>query len=343
MVFQSTYIGSLRDMKRKRCYRSSGFTLIEIMISLALGLLLAAGIISLFVGSKRNYNDNERSARLQENGRAALYHLANDLRHANFWGPVLDVTTIDTSGIDPDGIPNSGDEHIQGTCNSWASTRTDNFVGAVSTSSNPPIGSAPLSCLPASLDIKPNTSVVGIKHVSQGAVAFADFNANDVFLRGNSVGGRLLVKGAAGVGAPAADETDWEYQPRIYFIRTFSTAGDGIPTLCVIRGIPTLSTNCLVEGIEDLQLEYGLDLAPAGDRDGIPETYEAPPPLADMNNVAAVKIYLLVRDVELDPLYTNGNTYPLGNRTVGPFNDNFHRAVFSTTVIPHNQRNLPLR
>ena len=57
-----------------------GFSLIELMVSIVIGLILVAGILSIFFSSRVTYTSNEKTARLQENGRVALDNLAHDLR-----------------------------------------------------------------------------------------------------------------------------------------------------------------------------------------------------------------------------------------------------------------------
>ena len=57
-----------------------GFSLIEIMIALTLGLLLSIGIMSLFSNTSRSNKLQDALARLQENGRFAVTQLDRDLR-----------------------------------------------------------------------------------------------------------------------------------------------------------------------------------------------------------------------------------------------------------------------
>ncbi len=47
--------------------QQTGFTLIEIMISLALGIVLMGGVISVFISTKQAYTTKENAARMQEN------------------------------------------------------------------------------------------------------------------------------------------------------------------------------------------------------------------------------------------------------------------------------------
>ncbi|MGD2118530.1 MAG: hypothetical protein PVG66_09235, partial [Chromatiales bacterium] len=61
-------------------------TLVELMISVALGLALMAGAITLFQQNKQTYNFQESIARLQENGRFALDMITRDIRSLGYSG-----------------------------------------------------------------------------------------------------------------------------------------------------------------------------------------------------------------------------------------------------------------
>ncbi len=61
-----------------------GFSLAELLVALALGLMVAGACGALFVGSKRTHRLHDASARLHENGRLALDLLGRHLRHAGF-------------------------------------------------------------------------------------------------------------------------------------------------------------------------------------------------------------------------------------------------------------------
>jgi len=63
--------------------RAVGFTLIELMIAMAIGLIAMLGIISLFGGTNRTNKLQEGLARLQENGRFAVMRIESDLRMAS--------------------------------------------------------------------------------------------------------------------------------------------------------------------------------------------------------------------------------------------------------------------
>lgn len=59
-----------------------GFTLIELMVSLVLGLLLILGVISVYLTNQQAARTNEGLARLQESGRIAFELMSRELRQA---------------------------------------------------------------------------------------------------------------------------------------------------------------------------------------------------------------------------------------------------------------------
>lgn len=66
--------------------RQKGFSLIELMISVALGLVLMGGVIQIFINSKAAYNTQRAVSSVQESGRLAIEFMARDIRMAGFMG-----------------------------------------------------------------------------------------------------------------------------------------------------------------------------------------------------------------------------------------------------------------
>src|SRR6056297_2296055 len=62
--------------------RSAGFSLVELMVAITLGLLLTAGMVQLFSSTKVTFRTNDALARVQENGRFTLEMLKRELREA---------------------------------------------------------------------------------------------------------------------------------------------------------------------------------------------------------------------------------------------------------------------
>lgn len=152
-------------------------------------------------------------------------------------------------------------------------------------------------------------------------------------------------------------------------------AGEVIPTLMRSRldtsggSIAQLAPEPLIEGIEAMRIELGIDdRSDTGDPvdysdatdwtstartaarnrgDGAPDRYirctsSAPCTPADLTNVVAVKLYLLVRARDQTPGHTDSKTYCLGEpaldgtcpagSTIAAANDNYKRHAFTSSV-----------
>lgn len=66
-----------------RSSRQTGFTLIELMVAMVLGLLVAAGIVAVFSSTADTNKADTQLASLQEAGRFAVSQIKNDLSMAN--------------------------------------------------------------------------------------------------------------------------------------------------------------------------------------------------------------------------------------------------------------------
>jgi hypothetical protein len=183
------------------------------------------------------------------------------------------------------------------------------------------------------------TDVVSIKRVAGARVGAP--TAGRVYLRTNGTVGLLFKEpvAAPAIAVPLPRD-DWEFRPSIYYIRNFAyEAGDGIPTLCkkvLGGGQPGMTTECLAAGIEDLQVEYGIDV----NGDGFANVYMPSPTLAELQNVVSARVALLARTTEIDTRYENDKTYTLSNADPYAPADSFHRRVVSMTVGIQNIRSL---
>jgi len=70
----------------KNIKQNSGMSLIELMISIAIGSMLMIGLVTTFKTSSDNYRELQKASDLIENGRYAMDVLYNDIRHAGYYG-----------------------------------------------------------------------------------------------------------------------------------------------------------------------------------------------------------------------------------------------------------------
>lgn len=66
--------------------RQAGLSLVELMISITLGLILMTGVVQIFLSSKTVFGAQQGLSRIQETGRLAIEFLARDTRMAAFYG-----------------------------------------------------------------------------------------------------------------------------------------------------------------------------------------------------------------------------------------------------------------
>ncbi len=305
---------------------------------MVLALVLTAAVITVFANNRHSFTQDENIQRMQDDARHAMREIIFDLSMAGHYGDLLVPGSVTPDGgltlttdCGPVGAPEWMYQTTQaGTGNSLSIVGLDNATAAQA--------AANFSCIGGG-EFREGTDVVAIKRVA-GARAGA-LMAGRVYLRTNGTVGLLYKEPAAApaitVPAPLAD---WEYRPSIYYIRNFAyQAGDGIPTLCkkVLRGAaPGMTTECLAAGIEDLQIEYGID----ANGDGFANLYMPSPTLLEIQNVVSARVSLLARTTDIDVRYQSEKTFTLSNAQPYTPDDSFHRRVVSMTVGIQNIRSL---
>ncbi len=73
--------------------RQSGFSLLEMLLAMALGLIVVTGIVQLFIGNSQSANIINGQARLQENARFAFEFMSSAARRAGYFGCIRDDET----------------------------------------------------------------------------------------------------------------------------------------------------------------------------------------------------------------------------------------------------------
>lgn len=202
---------------------------------------------------------------------------------------------------------------------------------------------------------------------------YVQANNRDAFIQiGNPSAG---VIDPTNTGAKAADNTaqslkkypnksvdTWadirKYRVHVYFVAPCSfgtgangvcqTGDDEVPTLKRLElnssGTATqMEIVPLVEGVEYMKVEYGVDSSPttvngstglAGD--GVPDGYEPEPDLAEWPLVVSARVHILARNLAITAGHKDEKSYVLADVTPGPFDDAFKRHVFNTEARPMN-------
>jgi prepilin peptidase dependent protein B len=83
-------------MMMNKTRKRNGFTLIELMIAMLIGLMVMAGIITIYIITIKGSADTLKSARLNQDLSVAMLVMTNDIRRAGYWGGAItgaDLTT----------------------------------------------------------------------------------------------------------------------------------------------------------------------------------------------------------------------------------------------------------
>ena len=332
---------------------SAGISLVEILVSMAVGILLLIGLTYIFAGSSRSNRELHRAGQQIENARYATIVLTEDIRHAGYYG---EFYRLPAAGALPDPCAQ--------TLLSLAADIAYPIQGYDS-----PISTPISSCLPTT-EYLPGTDIVVVRRAQLRPLSGTDLPVpNDVYIQATGAGYDLQLGDPTSfvLGAKKADGTDtvlvkkngmtaadiFKLNTHIYFLSPCSgsncaTVNDGIPTLKRLELVagtagPVWRLLPIAEGIENLQIEYGIDDSPTTPHpfsgqigDGVPDRYETSPDATEWPNVIAVTLHLLSRNAEPTVGHTDAKTYRLGDVTLTP-GGAFKRHVISTLIRVTNQ------
>lgn len=336
--------------------KQKGFSLLEIFIALVIGLVLFAGVLSVFVGLRTTVSETSSYGEMQENGRFAISVLTDDLLRQGFWG---DLPSVMSRGVLENNPPvAAGDCSVAGTNNGSFPQAIGHFRtiwGTTLASTNA------MNCITDAIN---GSDLILIKRViSQPVtppVVPAALDANRYYLMSSANSADIFA--GNGVIPAIANSQTWEYQNHIYYLKNDIQGNNTVPVLMQGRltnsAIQAINFQPLIDGVEMMRFWYGIDSdtdvdtndydTGVGPGDGVIDAFI---PARNMtqalwdntgSRILAVKMFILVRDILPDAKYTNSNTYQLGGSTLAdqfsPGGDNYRRLLFSSTVSLQNAK-----
>lgn len=310
-----------------------GFSMVELMIAMTLGLLILGGMITVFSYNSSTRAELEKSSRQIENARYAMQLISNDLSMAGYLGEYVPPQSMPLAAV-----PNP--------CATDAATLTAAMIIHVQGYNN---SAAAVTCIS---DVKAGTDVIVVRRAAACTARNPQEAGCDAVTEGlpylqvsgcstdpdpyrlSTASASLTLRKVSCAAAALASIR--RYLTHIYFVANNNLSGDGIPTLKRAElGAGAFTIVPLVEGIENLQFEYGEDTT-ASPGDGTPDLYTdyAAPAATVLNwwNVMSVRVALLARNETISAGYTDNKTYVLAGETYGPFGDNYRRQALSAVV-----------
>lgn len=297
MIINNTNTKRLKsNTKSQHLALQKGFSLIELMISITIGLLIMVALGSLFLNINRSNNEMAKTNSQIENGRFAIQLLQEDIVHAGYWGayvPQFDDLTITGA---PTGVPTAVPNPCLAYSTPWTAAHVTNLIGIPiqAYGATPPSGAGCVTNL--ATNKKASTDVLVVRHAetcvpgetncevdTAGKLYFQASqceieitppapNVPSPYKLGTSAF-NLHKRNCVGTGVPpdlpitaGTIAEKRKFISNIYYIRDYAqTVGDGIPTLMTSQfdlSGGTLAHQAavpLIEGIEGFHVELGID------------------------------------------------------------------------------------
>lgn len=279
--------------------RQQGLSLIELMISITIGLVLLTGLVTYFVNASSNQRELLRSAQQIENGRYALDSLIQDINLAGFYGAYYSYAT-------PGALPDPCDTTVA-TLQTALGLPVQGYAAASLSSKPSPDTNCAASSLLTAANLAAGSDILVVRYADTAAEAIGSTPvAGQRYLLSNSVSAEVQtgtstltcttdVAGVAtaitrkckvpvasdacnatctGGGSPAGDIR--KLVVRVYFVApcsvpssgsvcngTTDDGGNPIPTLKRLElGSTGFTIVPIAEGVEYMKIQYGVDNSP---------------------------------------------------------------------------------
>lgn len=290
-----------------------GLSLVELMIAVTLGLVILAGVATVFVTSRQSYRVQESTTIMQDNARFAMETIGRALRDAGF-----------THGAPSNAIswfPNSMDDADATPCSeAWYANirRPIEIYNGASTS--------PLSaCTVASYE--PLTDVLVVRHADPlsapgtGYLPRADvagLSVDTLLLRAIPATRAAIYRRDASANVDSqftADDEDngvfdYRFRARVFHVGvpTGATAAEGPALYEHSPDFGSPDSQPIVSGVERFTLVAGLDR----NGDGVVEAWDNPEDVsaADFVDISAIRIGLILRAPDRGE-FADNTTYTL--------------------------------
>lgn len=308
--------------------RQKGLTLIELMIAMVVGLVITSAATALFLATSKTHRSTTQVATLLDNARLAVTFIERDLQLAGYWGYLGNPGLIRGIADTPDDITVTQGVSVtgMGSCDAKLAIRLqDSFQ----VSDGATLG----SCL---TDYLAGTDVLVVHRAETGA-AVAAYDNNRLYVKVDHRFGHVFLGNTPPTATYATPNESRPVQLLIYYV---STKSDDPGVKSSLRRIyldagPKLVDEELVPGVEDLQIELGVD----SDNDESVNAYVAPGAAGALANATrALRVSVLMHAAQPDIEYVDSEDYlDLGSAQKRVTANKTRRMQYAKTILLMNQ------
>ena len=319
-------------MKKKS---QNGFTLVELLLAMAISLVVMAAIFKTFKSQQDTYIIQDQVSVMQQNLRGAMYVLTRDLElagyYTNFDRNTRTLNWDDRGGMEAirpliyagDNVSAAGDDIKNGT-DTITIVKSGNEIRALNpgesgTSGAP--GTATIRLTSSDLDGDGNADLNGDTK-RFGLLVQSDLRAADFFElpEGSSADSDIVPPGGL-VHSYTTGDLICRVDVLLYKVDDQNPAR---PNLVRINLGDRSRAITIAENIDNLQFRYQLNGGAWTDD-----------PAGNEAQIRAVQVFILARSAHTNRGFTNTQTYTMGNGPVTP-NDGFRRKLLCSTVKTRN-------
>lgn len=330
--------------------RQRGVGLVEIMISLTLGLMVTGAIVQIYLTTKRQNDMQTSLTGRQESARFAAQIIQRDAQMAGFRGCLRDLGTVENTLNNANDFLYDYGQHVVG---------FDNAGGLPASITNVVAGTDVLTLRTVDdtvVELTAGMASSTADPVTAAGLDPAPFAVGDVALIADCVGAVVFQVDAYDAGTGAIGHTAagtpgnstlsfgrrftagsqvFRMRTTTYYIRQ-SANGTG-PALW--RRVGLEEPQELAEGIENMQVLYGEDI----DGDQSPDAYRTADDVGNWNEVVSLQVALLAAGTQDRVADADPRTFDLLGEEVDPTDggtvesDGRLRRVLSFTVALRNR------
>ena len=313
---------------------AAGFTMIELMIAIGMGLAIIAGLAGMLASSSSSSKTNDRTSELQTNGVYALNAIKQDLRQAGYRG---------YTWAEPNAVSTALGT-ITGECGDGTGAFVSNLRQGIwgANDSNP----FSANCIPNKAGAA-GGDVLVVRRLDGTSVATPV--ANTLYFRSTYNAGEIF-RGATPPATVASEAPlgNFPVQASVYYVSPYTADAAESPLVPALYRVALLSNGSMARelvtsNIEQMQLQYGRFTTALDTRyfDSFTAANCASCSLDTgaaitstptvWDEVNSVRIWLLVRSAMPEPGYVNNTSYVMGDKTYA-VNDNYRRQLLTSVV-----------
>ena len=312
-----------------------GLTLVELMIAMLLVLIASAGALALVAHGRAAQRTGEAVAKLEETTDAAFAILVAELHTAGYLGLATPGSPV--NGSSAIGVVEAPDLVVAGGCGDSLAHDLNTPVTAadgtyrVNTAAALRCGAAPNGRVVAGAD------TLTVRRASAAAAAPDDGRLQ---IESSTRAARLMTNGIARPGAGARVH---DLEVSVFYISADSTAQRGSPSLRRKRLIggsrPAFQDEELVTGIEDMQVEFGLD--DLNDADSAVDRWVTPAAFPTRDTPRAIRLWIRARSDTPENPAIDLPALAYSNRVEASVSSRYRRKLSSRVIELRNLQGWP--